>query len=99
MTSTFKFAGTAVLAIALSAASAVLSAAGSPQAPAVAKPELATQPVRVDITLTRYQGDKKTSVLPFSLYASAGTRLDNRVSMRMGIDVPIGTVTSNESRT
>jgi hypothetical protein len=53
-------------------------------------------PVRVDVTLSRYQGEKKISSLPFSLVASA---VDPRstsnytalyqVRMRMGIDVPI----------
>ena len=100
MTSKSLLFGTVVLAIAITSAPAVLSAGGAPQAPAAAKPpELATVPVRVDVTLSRYQGDKKTSSLPFSLYASAGPQMRSQVSMRMGIDVPIGTVTSNESRT
>ena len=90
MTSKSIIVGAAALILALSATPAVL-AAGSPQqaAPAVKPPELPTVPVRVDVVLNRFQGDKKTSSLPFSLYASAGPRMDRQVSMRMGIDVPI----------
>jgi hypothetical protein len=57
-------------------------------------------PVKVDVVLSRYQGDKKTSSLPFTLWLnvnppSGGT---SRVSLRMGVDVPIGssTVTSGD---
>ncbi|HEX5069445.1 MAG TPA: hypothetical protein VFV78_04450 [Vicinamibacterales bacterium] len=62
-------------------------------------PSLPTVPVRVDVTLTRYQGDKKVSSLPFSLYASAGRQMQGQVRMRMGIDVPIGMTTTTETRT
>jgi hypothetical protein len=66
-----------------------------------APPPLPTIPVRVDVTLARYLGDKKISSLPFSLYARAtpGSSMRESVSMRMGIDVPVGTLTTTETRT
>ena len=46
--------------------------AQQPEARPVPPPALPTIPVKVDVTLARYQGEKKVSSLPFSLYASAG---------------------------
>jgi hypothetical protein len=62
---------------------------------------LTSIPVRVDVLFTRYQGEKKISSLPFSLLATAtdSRASDRPVSMRMGIDVPIGTSTTTDSRT
>jgi hypothetical protein len=64
---------------------------------------LASIPVRVDVTLTRSQGEKKISSLPFSLLANATDARNlpehRSVSMRMGIDVPIGSATTTDSRT
>ncbi len=58
-------------------------------------------PVRVDVLFTRFQGEKKLSSMPFSLLATA---IDDRagvrpVSIRMGIDVPIGSTTSTDNVT
>jgi len=69
------------------------------EAKPVPPPPLPTVPVKVDVTLARYQGEKKVSSLPFSLYASAGPSQRNSVQMRMGIDVPVGTSTTTETRT
>jgi hypothetical protein len=46
-------------------------------------------PLKVDIVLSRYQGDKKISSLPFTLLVNTG----NATSLRMGVDVPSGTTT------
>ena len=73
--------------------------AQQPEARPVPPPALPTIPVKVDVTLARYQGEKKVSSLPFSLYASAGPSMRGQVSMRMGIDVPVGTSTTTETRT
>jgi hypothetical protein len=71
------------------------------QAPAQdpSKPErLAPMPVRVDMLLMRFQGEKKVSSLPFSLLATAANSNESRpVSMRMGIDVPVGTATTTDT--
>jgi hypothetical protein len=60
---------------------------------------LATLPVKLDVTLSRYQGDKKVSSLPFSLYVSAGPIQRDMARLRMGIDVPIGVTTTTQTRT
>jgi hypothetical protein len=44
-------------------------------------------PLKIDVTLTRMQGEKKVSSLPYTLWMNAG---DNNVSIRMGVDVPVG---------
>jgi hypothetical protein len=69
------------------------------QAPPPPPPPLPTLPVKVDVTIARYQGDKKISSLPFSLYATAAQNMRGSVTMRMGIDVPVGTSTTTETRT
>jgi hypothetical protein len=56
-------------------------------------------PVKVDVTLTRMQGEKKVSSLPYTLWTTAS---GDNVSLRMGVDVPVGSsvVTSgNENAT
>ncbi len=88
----------------LVAATLTAASAAPPQAPAQAPAKsdtLQTIPVRIDVMLTRLQGEKKVSSLPFSVLANAA---DSRgrfepVSIRMGIDVPIGTITETDSRT
>lgn len=69
-------------------------------APTLARPII---PARVDVVLSRYDGEKKTSSLPFSLYVNINESrnggvqnidFSTRTSVRMGVDVPIGTVTS-----
>jgi hypothetical protein len=62
-------------------------------------PPLSTIPVKVDVTLARYQGEKKISSLPFSFYASAGPRMGSETRMRMGIDVPVGVSTTTQTHT
>jgi hypothetical protein len=78
------------------------SHAAAQAAPAAAvKPPLESVPVQVDVVLTRWQGEKKISSLPFVLIATAGPlpRGGNSTSIRMGVDVPIGTSTSNATQT
>lgn len=59
---------------------------------------LATVPVQVDVVLTRSQGEKRISSMPFVLIANAGSR-GSSTSLRMGVDVPVGTSTSNVTQT
>jgi hypothetical protein len=103
MTARQVFVRTAFSALVFMTAAGTATIAGSPVAPGQdsAKPTpLATIPVRVEVTMSRFQGEKKVSSLPYTLLASA---VDGRpgignggqnVSMRMGIDVPIGSTTS-----
>ena len=48
-------------------------------------------PIKVQIVISRYQGDKKVSSVPYTLSVNAGG--NNRSSLRMGADVPTGTST------
>ena len=69
------------------------------------RPEPVTQasvPTRLDVTLTRTLGERLISSSPFVLMATAADA--NRansplVEIRMGMDVPIGSTTSNIRRT
>src|SRR5512147_2771858 len=98
------FVRAAVCAAVLLAAGAahVIAADGQAPAQAPAKAEsLQTLPVRVEVLLTRLQGEKRISSLPFSLLANAVDYRAPRepVSIRMGIDVPVGTTTETDNRT
>lgn len=73
-------------AIAVMLLSAV--AASGQQPPAAQK--LPAVPLKVDIVLTRFQGEKKMSSLPFSVTPTANA---GRVNLRVGVDVPISTQT------
>lgn len=42
--------------------------------------------LRVQLVITRYQGEKKVASLPYTLVVTTG---DNRARMRMGVDTPI----------
>src|SRR5262245_25079919 len=56
-------------------------------------------PVKVEIVLSRSQGDKKLSSLPYTIWANAN---GNNVSLRLGVDVPVGAslvTTGNENTT
>jgi hypothetical protein len=44
-------------------------------------------PLRVLVTIARYEGEKKVSSLPFTLLVNAGQ--GPRTSLRMGIEVPV----------
>lgn len=51
-------------------------------------------PLKIDVVLSRWQAEKKLSSLPFALYMVApppGSNWANQ-SVRMGVDVPVGTV-------
>jgi hypothetical protein len=53
-------------------------------------------PAKIDIVLERYQADKKVSSLPFSLWVTGGVvgvGGTSRGSLRIGVDVPIGSST------
>jgi hypothetical protein len=60
---------------------------------------LATLQVQVDVVMTRWQGEKRLSSIPFVLMANAAGQHANSTSIRMGVDVPVGTATSNVTQT
>lgn len=86
-----------LVALACAAAPSLVAAQTTP--PATAKPPLESLAVQVDVVLTRWQGEKKISSLPFVLIATASPRGGNSTSIRMGVDVPIGTSTSSATQT
>lgn len=63
-------------------------------------------PIKVDIVLMRFQGEKKISSLPFSVWVSANEpRLPGQpsagfrpTSLRMGVDVPAGQVATTNAQ-
>ena len=56
------------------------------QAPAAGGADV---PLKVQIVLSRYQGEKKTSSLPYTLSVTASTSRVSRASLRTGAQVPI----------
>jgi Flp pilus assembly secretin CpaC len=58
--------------------------------PAVAADEKPIVPVKVQLVLTRYQGDKKVSSLPYTIVVNAN---GSRAGLRMGASVPIPSTT------
>ena len=55
-------------------------------------------PLKVDVVVSRFQGDKKVGSLPFTLWVTASTRGGvEPTSLRMGVDVPVGT--ASQTRT
>jgi len=51
-----------------------------------------TATLRVQLVITRFQGEKKLASLPYSFVVTAG---GNRARMRMGVDTPIPTTTTS----
>lgn len=70
---------------------AMPSVGTSAQAQTTTKP--AMQQVRIDVVLSRYQGDKKISSLPFTLFGTAASTRQGMMNVRMGVDVPVGSST------
>jgi opacity protein-like surface antigen len=88
------FAKLLAVVVALSMAGSSLGA----QAPVTKPPE---QVMKVEVVLSRYQGDKRTSNMPFTLWLSAPANGGGGgASLRVGVDVPIGSTaaTTTESR-
>jgi hypothetical protein len=75
-----------ILSIATSALlmSASFAAAQEPAAAVVT-------PLRIQVTISRFEGERKVATMPYSLIVNAGDR-DNRVALRMGVAVPIATM-------
>jgi hypothetical protein len=76
-----------VLALVLCAPAGPAAAqeAGSSQKPSAEKPEMI--PLKLDLVISRHNGDKKISSLPYSMWVTANAPSGARV--RMGVQVPI----------
>jgi len=66
----------------------LMAAIASAQEPAAAT---TVTPLRIQVTISRFEGEKKVATMPYSLMVNAGDK-DNRVALRMGIAVPITTM-------
>jgi hypothetical protein len=58
--------------------------APAPAAPAVARTQV---PLKIQVLLTRYQGEKKLSSVPYILWVTSNDGV--KTSLRMGVQVPI----------
>jgi Flp pilus assembly secretin CpaC len=83
------------LFLALGIVSMAVSAGAQNQPPAAAGLSAVSIPVRVQLVIARYQGDKKVSSVPFTLFVNA-TELANHAEefsrVQMGVEVPIPAV-------
>jgi len=79
-----------VFAFAL-ASSVIVRSQEKPAPPAAAKPApAAAMPLKVQVVVSRFQGEKKLSSLPYSLSVNAGSR----GTLRMGAKVPVMMITA-----
>ena len=46
-------------------------------------------PLKVQVVLSRYEGERRVASMPYTLLVNAGER-DNRATLRMGVSLPIG---------
>ena len=77
---------------------AVVAVAGGPRAIAQQAPKVKPiTPTKVDVVITRLQGEKKVASLPFTLFVSADSEYGG-TSVRMGVDVPVGATTVTTGR-
>jgi len=91
MTMTTRHAiATLVFAALTAAAAAPLAAQDKPPA----APQPPTVPVKVEVVLSRFQGDKKVASQPYVLMPTASPRGDGFANLRIGVDLPVGTKTT-----
>jgi hypothetical protein len=77
--------------IALSALAAMPARAqGTQDKPA----PLPTVPSKVDVVISRFQGEKKVSSQPYVLMPSSDPRGNGYAQVRIGVDVPVGVTTT-----
>lgn len=81
-----KYLQTIALVFAFALASSIIvRTQEKPAAPAAAKPAPSAIPLRVQVLVSRFQGEKKLSSLPYTLSVNAGSR----GTLRMGAKVPV----------
>jgi len=88
-------------AVAIAAVVGGVTSAQGPQ-PQPAPAPRPVIPIKVDVTLSRWQAEKQVSSLPFTLWVqlgAVGNPTFGNASVRVGIDVPIGTTTETHSNT
>jgi len=101
VTRTLATRGVVVFALALGAP-AWVRAQDKPAGTLTAKPPAAQVPLKIQVVISRYQGEKKISSLPYSLSITggggsvaeniaAGPSFIGRANLRMGAKVPVAT--------
>ena len=86
-----KYLATFALLFALALAGPAAALAQDTPAPAAAKPApAAVIPLKVQVVVSRFQGEKKLSSLPYMLSVTAG----NKATLRMGAQVPVMMITA-----
>ena len=86
-----KYLPTLALVFALAFAWPAAAPAQDKPAPAAAKPApSAVIPLKVQVVVSRFQGEKKISSLPYMLSVTAG----NKATLRMGAQVPVMMITA-----
>lgn len=65
---------------------------GSPQVAAQSKPVSIPTSLKVSLVFSRYQGDKKISSVPHTLWVTTG----DRTSLRLGTQIPVPTTVVSE---
>jgi len=73
-----------VFAFAL-ASSVIVRTQEKPAPPPAAKPAASAMPLKIQVLVSRFQGEKKLSSLPYTLSVNAGSR----ATLRMGAKVPV----------
>jgi hypothetical protein len=73
------------------AAGAITVAQEKPAAPAAEKPSMST-PLKIQVTISRFQGEKKLSSMPYTLSVNTNNARTEISRLRMGGKVPIMTV-------
>ena len=74
------------------ASSPVVRTQEKPAAPSAAKPAPAQTPLKMTVLVSRYQGEKKVSSLPYTLSVTAG----HSANLRMGAKVPVMMMTTGK---
>lgn len=83
-----KRASCVVLMVALMFGATAFAQAPQPPPARPAAPEKALIPLKVQVTLSRYDGEKKIENLPFTLWVNAND--EHRTSLNAGLSVPYG---------
>lgn len=76
----------------VAAAAVLILALGTSGRAQEQKPAASPATLRVQLVLSRYQGEKKVSSLPYTLTVNTGDRNMGRASLRLGTQVPITTL-------
>lgn len=84
MTRMIRLSAVALMFAMTAALGAQEKQAPAPATPAAARPQL---PLKIQVVLTRSQGEKKLSSVPYVLWVTANDGM--RTSLRMGVQVPI----------